>query len=228
MRWVLQTTSAQRTCERNGRVPGGPPEVCLMEIEALIFDIGNVLVRFDWQIFHGQLKTSCPNSKVNLEREFRELMVGLEIGEMTGESFARAAVHLIEYQGDEQQFVTIWNGIFTSHPPMERTVLSLKKRLPLFLLSNTSDLHLDYLKLNFKVLQHFVDGVYSFRARCAKPGREIYETAIRQFGLKPEKTIYIDDLPPNVDAASELGFKAILYDFTKHDEFETRLAELGV
>jgi glucose-1-phosphatase len=228
MRWVSQTTSAQRTCERNGRVPGGPPEVCLMAIEALIFDIGNVLVRFDWQIFHGQLKTNLPNSNVKFEREFRELMVGLEIGEMTGESFARAAVRLIEYQGNEEQFVTLWNGIFTSHPPMERTVLGLKKRFPLFLLSNTSDLHLDYLKLNFKVLQHFVDGVYSFEARCAKPGREIYETAIRRFGLKPEKTVYIDDLPPNVDAASELGFKAILYDLTKHDEFESRLSELGV
>jgi len=228
MRWVSQTTSAQRTCERNGRVPGGPHEVCLMKIEALIFDIGNVLVRFDWQIFHGQLKSGCPNSKLNLEREFRKLMVGLEIGEMSGESFARAVVRLIEYQGDEQQFVTIWNGIFTSNPPMERTVLGLKKRFPLFLLSNTSDLHLDYLKLNFKVLQHFVDGVYSFRARCAKPGREIYETAIRQFGLKPEKTIYIDDLTANVRAASELGFKAILYDLAKHAEFETRLSELGV
>ncbi len=199
-----------------------------MEIEALIFDIGNVLVRFDWQIFHGQLRSGCPNSKVNLEREFRKLMLGLEIGKMSGESFARAAVRLIEYQGDEEQFVTIWNGIFASNPPMERTVIGLKKRFPLFLLSNTSDLHLDYLKLNFEVLQHFVDGVYSFEARCAKPGRKIYETAIRRFGLKPEKTIYIDDLPPNVRAASELGFKAILYDLTKHSEFESRLAELGV
>jgi HAD superfamily hydrolase (TIGR01509 family) len=87
---------------------------------------------------------------------------------------------------------------------------------------------LDYLKLNFEVLQYFVDGVYSFRARCAKPGREIYETALRQFGLKPEQTIYIDDLPANVRAASELGFKAILYNLTKHAEFESRLAELGV
>lgn len=67
-------------------------------------------------------------------------MVGLEIGEMTGESFARAAVRLIEYQGDEEQFEALWNGIFSPHPPMERTVLGLKKRFPLFLLSNTSDL----------------------------------------------------------------------------------------
>jgi putative hydrolase of the HAD superfamily len=199
-----------------------------MEIEALIFDIGNVLVPFDWQIFHGQLQAGCPHSKVNSEKEFRELMVRLEIGEMSGESFARTAVRLIGFQGDEQQFVTIWNGIFTSNPPMERTVLGLKDQFPLFLLSNTSDLHLEYLKLNFEVLQHFVDGVYSFRARCAKPGRKIYETAIRQFGLKPENTAYIDDLPANVRSASELGFKAILYDLAKHAEFETRLSELGV
>jgi epoxide hydrolase-like predicted phosphatase len=202
-----------------------------MEIEALIFDIGNVLVPFDWQIFHGQLKAGCPSSNVNsqkAEKELRELMVRLEMGEMSGESFTRAAVRLIEYQGDEQQFVTIWNGIFTSHPPMEKTILALKKRFPLFLLSNTSDLHLEYLKRNFEVLQHFVDGVYSFRAKCAKPDRQIYEAAIRQFGVNPEKTVYIDDLPANVRTASELGFKAILYDLTKHAEFETRLAELGV
>jgi len=147
---------------------------------------------------------------------------------MTGENFSRLAIRTIGFQGDEREFIAIWNSIFTSNPPMERTILDLKKRFPLYLLSNTSDLHLAHLMLNCDVLRHFVDGVYSFRAKCAKPDRKIFETAIKQFGLKPENTAYIDDLAANVHSASDLGFKAIRYDLANHAEFEHRLAEFGV
>ena len=104
-------------------------------------------------------------------------MIRFDIGEMTGEMFARLAIRTIGFQGDEREFIAIWNSIFSSNPPMERTILGLKERFPLFLLSNTSDLHLDYLMQNYDVLRHFVDGVYSFRAKCAKPDRRIFETS---------------------------------------------------
>lgn len=198
-----------------------------MKIEALIFDIGNVLVLFDWRPFVNRLQAARSNLTTDAEKEFRELILRYEIGEMSGEVFTRLATRTIGFQGDEREFVVIWNGIFSSNPPMEQTILGLKERFPLFLLSNTSDLHLAYLIQNFDVLQHFVDGVYSFRAKCAKPDRRIFETAIKQFGVKPEKTAYIDDLAANVSAASELGFNAIRYDLTKHVEFEQRLVEFG-
>jgi epoxide hydrolase-like predicted phosphatase len=199
-----------------------------MSIEALVFDIGNVLVPFDWQIFHRRLRADCPNLPTEAEKQFRELVIRIEVGEMTGETFTEQAVRAIGFQGDQRTFLSIWNGIFSSNIPMERTILDLKERFPLFLLSNTSELHLAYLMQNWDVLQHFLDGVYSFRAKCAKPDRRIFETAIKQFGLRPENTVYIDDLPANIDSALNLGFKAIRYDLTKHAEFEERLAELEI
>jgi FMN phosphatase YigB (HAD superfamily) len=199
-----------------------------MRIEALIFDIGNVLVHFDWQPFKNQLQAGCANLTPDAEMEFRKLMIRFEVGEMTGEIFARLATRLIGFQEGEAKFIAIWNDIFSSNPPMERLVLSLKERYPLFLLSNTSDLHLTYLMQNWDVFQHFTDGVYSFRAKCAKPERKIFETAMKQFGLKVENTAYIDDLPANVRSASELGLKSIQYDLTRHAEFEQRLVELGL
>src|ERR1700733_14849938 len=135
---------------------------------------------------------------------------------------------MLGFQGDERGFVTIWNSIFSSNPSMNRTIRGLKERFPLFLLSNTSDLHLDYLRKNCDVLQYFADGVFSFRAKCAKPDRRIFEIALKQFGLQPESTIFVDDRPANVRSASDLGFKAIRYDLAKHAEFEHRLAELGI
>jgi glucose-1-phosphatase len=199
-----------------------------MRIEALIFDIGNVLVPFDWQPFKSQLLDGSVNLTADTETEFRDLMIRFDVGEMTGESFARLATRLIGFQEGEAKFIEIWNGIFSSNPRMERVILSLKERYPLFLLSNTSDLHLAYLMRNCDVLQHFRDGVYSFRAKCAKPERKIFETAIKQFGVQTENTLYIDDLAANIRAASDLGLKTIQYDLTKHAEFERRLAETGV
>lgn len=199
-----------------------------MRIEALIFDIGNVLVLFDWLPFKSRLQADCANLTPETEKEFRELIVRFDVGEMTGEMFARAAVRMIGFPGDEQEFIDLWNSIFSSNPPMEQTILALKERFPLFLLSNTSDLHLAYLMQNHDVLRHFLDGVYSFRAKCAKPDRRIFVTAIEQFGLNPEKAAYIDDLPANVRSAADVGLQAIRYDLSKHAEFEQSLVELGV
>jgi FMN phosphatase YigB (HAD superfamily) len=199
-----------------------------MRIQALIFDIGNVLIPFDWQPFISRLQADSVNLTTDVEMELRELMIRFEVGEMTGETFTRLATHLIGFKGGEAKFIGIWNGIFRANPPMERMILALKERYPLFLLSNTSDLHLAYLMRNFDVLQHFADGVYSFQVKCAKPERRIFETAIKQFGLKAESTAYIDDLAANVRSASEVGLKAIQYDLTKHAEFEQRLVEIGV
>jgi glucose-1-phosphatase len=199
-----------------------------MSIEALVFDIGNVIVPFDWQIFHRRLRADYPNLPTEAEKQFRELIVRIEIGEMTGEMFAEQAIRAIGFQEDQRTFLSIWNGIFSSNIPMERTILALKERFPLFLLSNTSELHLAYLMQNWDVLQHFQDGVYSFRAKCAKPDRRIFEIAIKQFGLRPGNTVYIDDLEANVGSALNLGFKAIRYDLTKHAEFEEHLTDLGI
>jgi len=199
-----------------------------MRIEALIFDIGNVLVPFDWQPFRSRLHVNCKNLTVEAERKFRDLMLRFEVGEMTGEMFTRLALRTIGFQGDEREFVSMWNGIFTSNPPMERAILSLKRQFPLFLLSNTSDLHLAHLMEKCQVLGHFLDGVYSFRAKFAKPDVRIFETAIKQFGVKPESTVYIDDLAINISSAAELGFRVIHYDLTKHAEFERHLTELGI
>jgi HAD superfamily hydrolase (TIGR01509 family) len=78
------------------------------------------------------------------------------------------------------------------------------------------------------VFSLFKDGVYSYRAKCFKPDRRIYETAVRQFGIQARETVFVDDLLPNVAAAQEMGFHAIRYDYNRHGDFVAALAVLGV
>jgi putative hydrolase of the HAD superfamily len=204
-----------------------------MKIEALIFDIGNVVVSFDWQMAGARLRLRSGSGKLSMPEplmraDLRGLITRFEVGEIPQTEFVAMAARAIGFQGDEQEFIAIFNSIFSLNPPMERNVQHLATRFPLYLLSNTSELHLTYLQRNFKVLQHFTDGVYSFRAQCAKPERKIFQVAAKQFGVTPESTVYIDDLAANVRCALDLGFRAIRYDLREHAEFERRLAELGI
>ena len=199
-----------------------------MSIDALIFDIGNVLVPFDWRPAERRLESRSTNFSGEALAEFKKLIMRLDLGELTGEEFSSLTKPLIGFQGDHTEFAAIWNSIFSANPPMERTIATLKGRYPLFLISNTSDLHLDYLTQNYGVFRHFADGVYSFRAKCAKPDPKIFEIAVRQFGVNPATTAFVDDLAVNVASASAAGLNAIQYDLNNHSSFEKAFSDLGI
>jgi HAD superfamily hydrolase (TIGR01509 family) len=199
-----------------------------MKIGTLIFDIGNVVILFDWQAAEDQLRSRSGHGKTSTREDIRGLINRFEVGEIPQKVFVTMAARAIGFRGDEEEFIAIFNNIFYPNPPMERSIQQLAARFPLYLLSNTSELHLAYLQRKFKVLQHFADGVYSFNAKCAKPDRKIFQIAAKQFGVTPESTVYVDDLEANVRSALELGFHAIRYEWREHVEFERRLAEFGI
>ena len=111
---------------------------------------------------------------------------------------------------------------------MFRLVKRLQGRYPLYLLSNTNDIHLNYFTAQYPVFASFSDAVYSHRVGCMKPERTIYEIAARQFGVEPGETVFIDDLPANIAAARAFGFHAIQYDHRQHQHLIEELAALGV
>ncbi len=199
-----------------------------MNIDALIFDIGNVLVPFDWGPAEIRLSSRCTNFSGEAVAEFRKHIVRLDVGQLTGEEISAIAKEMIGFQGDHSEFAAIWNSIFSTNPAMERTIANLKGRYPLFLISNISDIHLEFLQQKYDVLGFFDDGVYSFRAKCAKPEMKIFEIAIKQFGATPATTAYIDDLAANVQTASEAGLRAIQYDLHHHDVFIKAFEDLGI
>jgi len=199
-----------------------------MRIEAIIFDIGNVLVLFDWQLAEQQIRLRIGNDTEEARDELVLLKERFEVGEVSRDVFLRSAIGTLDFRGDSDEFAAIWNSVFSPNPKLEEFIIRLKESLPLYLLSNTSELHLTYLEERFQVLKHFADGVYSFRVQCAKPDRKIFEIAARQFGVTPSRTLFVDDLGPNIESASECGFQTIRYDWKRHAEFRKQLGEFGL
>ncbi len=198
-------------------------------IRAFVFDIGNVLLRFDFSLAFRQLLPLCgAEPAAGFAERVDAIKVRYEAGRIDRAAFLGEVFELLRFRGTEEQFVQAWEGIFEVHTPMAELVGALHGRYPLYLLSNTSDIHAAYFERSYPLFGCFADAVYSFEARCAKPERAIYELAASRFGVAPQETVFIDDLPANIVAAREVGFRAIPYDFRRHDALLEELGRLGV
>jgi FMN phosphatase YigB (HAD superfamily) len=80
----------------------------------------------------------------------------------------------------------------------------------------------------FPCFQNFVGGIASFQSKYEKPQKEIYQELILKYNLNPNKTIFIDDQPKNIETAIELGFWTINFeDGITNLPQEISLIELG-
>jgi len=197
-----------------------------MEVEAFIFDIGNVLVRFE----AGKAERTL--AKLGVQRPDFAALAALgrryESGEVERTEFLGALRTVLGAELPDEALATAWQEIFEPNEPMWEVVEKLHGRYPLYLLSNTNCLHHEYLVREYPIFGKFADGVFSYRAGMMKPERGIFELAIRQFGVHPAATVYLDDLPANVEAARGAGLRAFVYRHDAHSELAPTLRAQGV
>ncbi len=200
----------------------------MLPIRAFLFDIGNVLLRFDFSL---ALKALAAKSKVNDPVEVlaavERVKIAYEDGQIDRASFLRGAFDVIGFTGSEPEFIAAWEDIFEPNAPMIALLDALASEFPLFLLSNTSDIHRDYIFRRYEFFQRFSGGVYSYEVKASKPGREIFEIACRQLQIEPETTYFIDDLLPNIETARALGLISHHYHHDRHDELLSDLRIRG-
>ncbi len=198
-------------------------------IRAFLFDIGNVLVHFD---FHRAANAILPHCDAADTAELLQRVdtdkLRYEDGQIARADFLRSAFAALKYRGTQEQFIAAWQGIFSANEPMHRLVEQLRARFPLYLLSNTNDMHVEGLFRDFPIFQHFTGATYSHIARASKPHPAIYEIACRTHALAPATTLFIDDLAANIATAHTLGFQTHHYHPARHAALLERLQDPGL
>ena len=185
-----------------------------------LFDIGNVLLHVD---FDRSLERLLPSPPADLTRRMQRVIAAkdeLEAGRIESGPFIDRTMALLGFDGPRERFVAAWCDVFRPVPAMWDCVEQLASaghRLILF--SNTNDIHMDYALARYPVFGHFTEAVFSHRVGAMKPDHRIYRHAIESHGLEPAATIYIDDLPENVDAGRRFGWHCWQYDHGRHDAF---------
>jgi FMN phosphatase YigB (HAD superfamily) len=196
-----------------------------MPAPAFVSDVGNVLIDFDFAPAARRLAERCPHPAETVLTLFEDIKGPYEDGRIDDEEFVRESIRLTDFSGTAEEFITIWCEIFTENLRMKASLAAIAGKVPMYLLSNTNELHKDYFWRTYGIFEPFTDGVYSHEARCAKPGEEIFRHTIEKFGIDPARTFYVDDLLPNIETAARLGFRTFHYHRAKHAEFETSLTE---
>lgn len=200
----------------------------MKQIEAVVFDLGNVLVTVDWTLaaskfchYTGkswdQLKSFADGGAV-MERFAR--------GEIQAQEFYEMAVKQIGFTGDYRLFNRAFCGIFSPVQPMLSMAMTLEGRIRRYLLSNTNVMHMERLLAAHPMLRRFDGHVLSYMVGMLKPDPAIFELTRDRFGLDPSATVYIDDLAENCASAASVGFRAIHH--TDPEITQRELTKLGV
>lgn len=200
----------------------------MSQIDAVIFDIGNVLLTFDYFIAERALVSHTGIETPPSVEDLHPHRLDHETGRSTREDFIRIVRNAFAHDGPEDHFMDLWTRIFQVNEPMVGWARSLHGKTPLYLLSNIGCIHHDHIFEEYEFFRSlFRDGIYSYKAGVMKPEARIFELAKSQFGVDPTRTLYIDDLDENVRGAESVGFVGHHYDPAKHHLFEQRVSTLS-
>ena len=192
----------------------------------ILFDIGRVLLDFDFESSMRRLVEHRPADAFERLMRTIEARDDFESGHVSPEEFVARSVRMPGLpEIDPDAFVSAWRNVFTRNLPMWDAVSRLKQsgRHRLILFSNTNAIHCPWIFNEFPELQQFDGRVLSYEVGAVKPDAAIYEHAIREFELDPERTRYIDDLPQNIGTGIRFGFRCHLHQIARHDDFESWL-----
>jgi len=200
-----------------------------VKIEALLFDLGKVLVDFNFERGIQRLVGRCDMSREEFEKVIwdKDWVRRYERGEITTAEFHR---HLCDAGGlrmDLHEFHESWDAVFLPGLIVPAELLSsLRQRYPLILVSNTNESHVSFIARKYRVLEYFDVKILSHEVGSLKPDRKIYEAAIAASGKAPEQLFFTDDREENIQGAADLGIHA--HQFTTVPALLEALRSAGV
>lgn len=189
-----------------------------MKIKALLLDFGGVLYDIDPQrTINEFMKLSAPNSK------FRELtqynystmpfLSEYEKGAISSEQFREQAAALLGI-APSIAIDNAWNQTLLGiKANMDRVLEELAADYPLYLLSNTNEIHHNYFAEECEVIfKTFTRCYFSYQMNIHKPDLDIFTNISNELSIAPNEILFADDMQANIDAANQLGFNTYKVD----------------
>jgi len=214
---------AGMTGMRPDRPAASPP------IATVVFDLGGVLIDWDPRHLYRQMFADPEEMEIFL----RDIVSPDWNAEQdSGRTWAEATALLLEQHPQHEPMITAyvqrWDEMLAG--PFEGTVAILSEvraaGMRLYALTNWSAETFPRARPLFPFLEWFEGIVVSGDEGIRKPDPEIWHRLISRYKIDPATTVYIDDMPRNVEVATDLGFQAIR--FESAEDLRARLIELRV
>ena len=203
-----------------------------MAIRNVVFDLGGVLVNYNPRQFIDQLGYDEETSEALCNAIFLDpVWVDMDLGKY--ESFSDALPVFIERHPElEVQirhfFEPGWMDVYTLKRQTEQKLFNwvYEKGLDIYILSNYSADGFAYIRKKYQFFEKMKGYVVSAYEKCIKPQPEIYRILLDRYNLKPEETVFIDDVQANIDGARAVGMYGIV--FQNVEQARKELENLGL
>ena len=180
-------------------------------IKTIIFDFGNVFINLD---IEGALLYALKTFKLEkLSDDMIAINSLYEQGLLSTDEFLEFYIENFP-ELSKDQLIEVWNFMLKDFPKHRVEFLqNLKKenKYKLILLSNTNELHINWIKKHMPFYEEFkscFDGFYlSHEIHLVKPNPNIFEFVLNENKLNAKACLFIDDNEDNIKTAKNLGFK---------------------
>ena len=187
-------------------------------IRLFVFDLGNVILPFEHRQIAVKLhETSRIQDRFTPDDLFkflfdndRGLVNPYEEGLMSSVDFFAKLREKYKLELEFDEFKDIWNIIFQEDPEVNEAILYLKsKGYPVFLLSNTNELHFSYIMERYPIVHSLDEWILSYEVGAKKPKQKIYDAIFEKTDAVRNEVLYIDDIPTYVEAAKTYGIQGL-------------------
>ena len=182
-----------------------------MSIKVIFFDLGKVLVDFDWRktvdAMAGQ--SVLPPDQIAGWLTENRWAIDFERGKVTSDEFFSVLKSETGFRGSANRLRTIFSDIFEPIASCVKLAEKFSIRYPLGIISNTNEAHIDWIEKRFDFFRIFRTKIFSFQTGFLKPEKKIFECALDAAGVHPDEALFIDDLAVNVKGATSSGWNAI-------------------
>jgi glucose-1-phosphatase len=189
------------------------------EIKNIIFDWGGVITNLHFNATKSafqQLGLTIFDESIP-HKAHDDLFIPFEIGNITPDEFRNRIRLLAPSPLSDAEIDQAWNAMLGDLPAERWKVLEQAgKHYRTFLLSNTNAIHLPYYSGYIQRVygtygySHLFEKTYfSHELRLRKPNADIFQFVMKDAGILPQETLFIDDFIENIEAAGMLGFHTV-------------------
>lgn len=182
---------------------------------AVVFDLGKVLLDFDYRIAARQLAPDCAVGPDRLLELFNHdsLLLRYEEGAINTKEFFAEWSRLAGYRKSLDVFAPIFGSIFSPIEPMIQLQQTLSTRgFATYIFSNTNRLAIEQIQKKFNFYGRFTGYILSFEQKALKPAPAIYEALERLSGFRGSELFYMDDIAENLAPAHARRWQTLLHE----------------
>lgn len=201
-----------------------------MNINTIVFDLGGVLI--DWNPRYLYRKLVADEAKI--ESFLTDVCHGAWNEQQdAGRPFREAIEELLPRHPDHADLIRAyfdrWPEMIQDQIPGTVKILEALKstcRYEIYALSNWSAETFPIALARFAFFEHFDAILLSGKEKLIKPDAKFFALLTSRHGVDPRRSVFIDDVSKNIDAAKALGFSTVL--FKSPEQLREELTALGV